>query len=354
MNHVVDVRVTALPAAYRPLGALRFGLATAVMAQHFQYLLPADQRALLSHMGLGIVAVAIFFVVSGFVVAEANTVFYRNRPAAFLANRLLRIVPPYLAATLLSAAVHTALWQSGRLVLWDYTLNTSPLTPGLLLGGLLGVLPGFHTRYIGQDFEFIPFAWSLRVEMAFYLAATCVLLLARWWRHAVAVSMVLALAACLALLPGAGPSLLSDLPMFLLGAALFSFLSRRDSVHALLAAAGCAAAALGFASLGQHGAPNLAAQFMVLAALLALFIRLASVPAGPRWRTLDRALGDLSYPLYLNHYIVGIAIFDLWPGRGCITYIVGMLVAVALATIMAKTTDAPLLGLRTRLRGASV
>jgi peptidoglycan/LPS O-acetylase OafA/YrhL len=142
--------------------------------------------------------------------------------------------------------------------------------------------------------------------------------------------------------------------MFLLGTSLFLFLSRPNALRGALAAVACVAAALGFSSLGQHGTPNLAAQFVVLSLLLALFIGAADARIAPRWRRLDRALGDLSYPLYLNHYIVGIAIFDLWPSRGGITYIVCMLVAVALATIMAKTTDTPLLGLRTRLRGASV
>jgi peptidoglycan/LPS O-acetylase OafA/YrhL len=105
--------------AYRPLGAFRLLLAVMVMVRHFQRLLSPPEPAWLQHAGLGMVAVAIFFVVSGFVVVEACMVFYAARPAAFFANRLLRLVPPYLAALSLAVIVQSTLWQAGLLRLWD-------------------------------------------------------------------------------------------------------------------------------------------------------------------------------------------------------------------------------------------
>jgi peptidoglycan/LPS O-acetylase OafA/YrhL len=339
---------------YRPLGGFRCGLALMVMAQHFQHLLAPPDRVLFSRLGLGIVAVAVFFAISGFVVAEANMVFYPRRPLAFLANRLLRIVPPYLAALALSAAVHTALWWHGRLALWDFNLTGSPLNPGLLLTGLLGLVPGFHPAYVGQTVEFIPFAWSLRVEMAFYAAASCLLLMAQRWRRAPALALCLATLTALAWLPGAGASLLSDMPLFLAGIALFLLLAKPTLPRQLFAGAALAAACFGFASLGQHGAPDLAVQFLLLGGLLFAFACLAVAPVGPRWQAIDRRLGDLAYPLYLNHYAVGIALFDLWPQRSLLPYSVGILTSVILAHIMARLVDAPLQHVRNRVRGRAL
>src|SRR5271168_1134737 len=93
-------------ARYRPLGAFRFGLALMVVLQHYQHLLPPEQRRIFSSTGSGAIAVAAFFAVSGFVVAEALATFYHDRPGAFLANRLLRLGPPYIAALALSVLVH--------------------------------------------------------------------------------------------------------------------------------------------------------------------------------------------------------------------------------------------------------
>ena len=113
------------PPQYRPFGALRLGLALLVVAQHFQHLLPEDQRTAFHRLGLGAVAVAVFFAISGFVVAEANAVFYPGRPGAFLANRLLRVVPPYFAALALSVLVHAALWQAGTVLRHEGTRGLS-------------------------------------------------------------------------------------------------------------------------------------------------------------------------------------------------------------------------------------
>jgi hypothetical protein len=146
---------------YRPLGAFRFFLALLVLFQHNMQLLAENDRIFFRHAGLGILAVAVFFVISGFIVAEANDTFYRGRPVRFMTNRVLRIVPPYLAALFVSFLVYTYLFSSNRLFLWDEPLIGSPWQPKLLLSGILDIVPFFHPRFLThQDFEFIPFASS--------------------------------------------------------------------------------------------------------------------------------------------------------------------------------------------------
>ena len=340
-------------ATYRPLGAYRFGLALMVVAQHFQHLLPPQQRQPFSNGGFGAIAVAAFFVVSGFVVAEALATFYHGRSGAFLANRVLRLFPPYLAALALSVLVHEALFQSGHLELWDYTLAGSPLAPARLLTGLLGLVPGFNPRWLGQAFEFVPFVWSLRLEMAFYGAAALTMA-ASWrlgstWPIKAAIALGL-LASAAFLLLAHRPGALSTAPMFLVGVAFYLRDARRDTVRALLLAVAIATASAGFASWQQHGAPLPAIQFPVLAFLLGLLAWLLPRGAEGRFKRLDRRLGDLSYPLYLNHYAVGIAAASLAPRSGWPLFAVTVLASVLLAAAAERLVDRPIRGLRDRVR----
>ena len=339
-------------AQYRPLGCFRFGLAMMVVLQHYQHLLPPGARAAFSHMGFGAIAVCVFFAVSGFVVAEANAIFYAGRPGVFLLNRALRLGPPYAAALLLSVLVHAALWQAGSLQLWDYTLHTSPLAPARLASGVLALVPGFDPRWLGADFEFIPFVWTLRLEIAFYVAAFCVMaacarLRARW---PTGVAIVTALAAsAVFLLLARRQGALSTAPMFLLGVSLYLWDSCRTWRRACLLAAATLLAFVGFASWRQHGAPILAWQMSLLTVLLAIFALLAIGFAGQGGRR-DRRLGDLSYPLYLNHYALGILAGALLPWRGWWLWAGVATVAVALAAVAERTVDRPFRRLRNKVR----
>ena len=344
-------------AQYRPLGSLRFALSLMVVVQHFQHLLPQSQREIFSKSGSGAIAVAAFFTISGFIVAEALATFYAGRPAAFLANRILRLAPPYLAALTLSILVHTILWHTGQLVLWDYTLTTPPTAPARLLSGLLALIPGFNPRWLGADFEFVPYVWSLRLEMAFYAAAAATMWLtwrARSPRPAIAITLA-ALSLSLAfLLLTHRPSALSTAPMFLVGVAFFLRAQRPRPPATALLAASLAIGALGFASWRQHGAPDLRLQLPVLAAILALFALLIPRTLAGAPKRLDRALGDLSYPLYLNHYVIGIAASSLIPHPGWPLFTACAAAAIGLAALAERAVERPLRALRTKIRKASV
>lgn len=346
-------RPAAGRAAARPLGALRFGLAVLVTAQHFQHLLPVPRRAVFDHGGFGAVAVAVFFTLSGFVVAEANALFYAGRPGAFLANRLLRLAPPYAAALALSVCVHAALARAGALRLWDYAATPAPLSWAHLASGALGLVPGLHLA-VADPFEFIPFAWSLRAEMAFYAALAAVLLLAgRAGRALVPACMIGVLAGCALLLRPGHPSLLSCAPMFLLGAGFY--LARRGAAGArrVFWVLCLPVAGLGFASWVQHGHPYLTAQLALCGALLLLAAWLARRRVPARLAAWDRVLGDLSYPLYLNHYAVGLVFTALLP-RGAAAYAAGLAVSVLVAWAMMRAVDRPMRRLRDRVRGVGV
>ncbi len=342
---------------YRPLGAFRFGLSLLVVLQHSQHLLVPADRVVFDRTGLGMIAVAIFFVLSGFVVTEANAVFYAGRPWAFFLNRLIRLVPPYLAALALSMLVHAALFCAGRLVVWDFPGAGAPLTLPHVAAGLFGLVPGVITLRSRDAFEFIPFAWSLRMEMAFYGAALAAILaglwLGLWSRPIIGASLAAGLLGSLWFLRLQRPGLLSCAPMFLTGVAICLALRRGGMLRWGFVAAALPVAALGFTSWGQHGHPVLARQGVLLALLLGLFAVLAERRAG-QWQKLDKRLGDLSYPLYLNHYVVGLVLIDVSAARGRAIYALAVVLSVGLAALMGGLVDRPLIAIRTRVRRAAL
>lgn len=342
-------------ARYRPLGAFRFALALMVVLQHFQHLLPVWQRDFFRHAGLGAIAVAVFFAVSGYVVAEALSTFYAGRPVAFLVNRALRLGPPYAAALALSVAVHAALFATGMLVLWDFDSHVPPWTAARLLTGVLGLVPGVSPTLFGADLEFIPFVWSLRLEVSFYLAAAGTMAIAaRAGERVIGWGIAVGLAAAAGFLATGRTGALATAPMFLVGVLLFA-VQRRSAVAdwaGLVLSMACAA--WGFVSWRQHGAPVLAWQLPGLVCLLGLFAALSVLPCPNRWRGLDRRAGDLSYALYLNHYVVGIAAASLADFQHRLLYLLAVLMSVRLAMGMSALAEAPLRAVRDRVRARTL
>lgn len=352
-------------AVYRPFGCFRFLLALLVLCQHELHLLPIANRVYFYHLELGIIAVAIFFVVSGFIVAEANDVFYRRRPWQFISNRLLRLIPPYLAALLMTIAVHYVLFSQGRLVPWDAPLVGSPLQWRVLLSGLLDVVPFFRPSYVShQEFEFIPFAWTLRVEFAFYLYVFGVFLLLSFEtlteraRRMVAVAgfgTAYLLFFAFLLSNSRLPQQMADIPFFLFGISTFRswrYPGRGSRVHVWFAAV-CMLAA--FPLWRQKGSPVLVYQLPILFLLVAMFVNLKGMDISERWQSLDRWLGNLSYPLYLNHFVVLLLLSTIFSGRlGWDLYILGAVFSIILAALMYWIVETPLRHLRDGIRGAAL
>ncbi len=299
---------------------------------------------------------AIFFCVSGFVVAEANTIFYAGRPLAFMVNRLVRLVPGYFAALLLAMAVHEILWQRGALDLWDYPDCGPPLTGARVLVGILGLTPGLGQVLPVASFEFLPFVWSLRLEMAFYAAVALTLMLAAWTgrQWIVPGAMISGLAASLCFAWRMQPGIASTIPMFLSGVALWLAVSGRQMGRMAYLLAVVPVAGLGFATLRQHGHPVLGEQLLLLGILFCIFAILTAWKVPLSWQAVDRGLGDVSYPLYLNHYVVGILLTDLTAQRGMPIYCVAVALSVGLAAAMGRAVDGRLVRLRNRFRGRSI
>jgi peptidoglycan/LPS O-acetylase OafA/YrhL len=350
-------------AVYRPFGIFRFLLALMVLVQHGLVLLPFGDRDFFYDLELGVLAVFTFFAISGFIVAEANSTFYFGRPVPFLLNRALRLVPPYLAALLLVIVVQGVLYHAGRRVSLDTALAGSPWSARAILSGVLDIVPGYQSRFlIHQEFSFVPFAWTLRVEFLFYIAAFIT------WATLARAGAKVRLTVAYAML-GTGyllfffylgrsyslPSQFGFIPFFLFGLAIFFLWRRRNPINAchVVFAAACIFVAMPY--IKQRGHPILEYQIPILASLLLVLFRLAFVArVGSRFKKWDKRLGDLSYPLYVNHGTILLVLLGTIPSYPALSYALAIPLSIALATLMNLIVEKPIRGIRDRLRGRSL
>ena len=158
-------QVGATAVACRPFGLFRMTLALMVMVHHFGIHLASVEASLVfRRLDLGRVAVLAFFILSGFVINEAAETFYDRRPVAFACNRLLRIMPPFFGAIILSYVVQLGLFEAGWLhPLEGERVNASDFTPLALIMNLLAIMPG--ARLLGElpDYLLIRYVWAVRV-----------------------------------------------------------------------------------------------------------------------------------------------------------------------------------------------
>ena len=330
---------------YRPLGAFRFLLAAMVVVSH-THVLGGPALEWLAPLGLGNMAVMTFFVLSGYVIAEATDVFYRGRPGAFLVNRALRIYPPYFVALALSIAVHVLLAPDIRF--YDAAPAEDMFSAKNLTGNalILVVLYGLDKVGITIDYPFVRYAWAVAVELWFYLAFAFLVLLPlgrRTWPLVVAALIAVFVHA---MASEAFGGLRGWIPYFMLGVAIY---------HRQWALAAVALALVNwhaFAYIGKNAHANVAGGLIILDALILVLVILSTrTIAG--LKPLDRFLGDLTYPLYLNHYAVSIAGLTLLaPGAAAFT---ATLAASVLFSYVAMLVTEPFTRrVRNRIRGRAI
>lgn len=268
---------------------------------------------LLSHAGVniaghhpGVMAVAVFYAISGYVMAALIHHHYSHVGATprFYLDRLLRIYPQYGFY-----ALTTAMWY-GATAQPTAFLQHAPQLSDLINN--LSIVPLNYYMYNGADqFTLIPPAWSLGAELLFYLLAPwlwrhwqCALILAGgslgtqllawhgvlhsdWWGYR--------------LLPGV-------LWVFVAGMALHRWhVAQQHKQARLLAMAAPVLAGLALCYLWVRGllVRHYTLEVVVGAAcaLPALQV-LAHWRAGATWRRIDQHLGNISYGVFLNHFLL--------------------------------------------------
>jgi peptidoglycan/LPS O-acetylase OafA/YrhL len=358
------------------MGLVRLLLALAVVAAHAG---PPGGVAWLEMTG-GPASVQCFYVISGFYMALILNEKYVGPGSygVFVRSRLWRLLPMFfvvLAATLLLGWVlHAgfgitiepfATWREhGPGMPWShaFVLAASNVTiVGQDLVNFAAVDPTTHRLFFTPDFHgevqpgwqflLVPQAWTIALELAFYALAP---LLVR--RHALwlAVGVLASLGLRVWLMrhfqvrhdPWTYRFFPTELAMFLAGA--FAFRAHRSlAARGWLRPSACAMATLlllgliagyrllpGWCCSAPYGVPLLAAVTTVL---------LPWVFHGTRESRVDRAIGELSYPVYLVHYLfVFVAGAVAWPWLDRHRGVVLLVVTLAAAWLLWRTVGLPL------------
>ncbi|MBA1195423.1 acyltransferase [Pseudomonas entomophila] len=165
------------------MGILRFLLAALVVVSHMAYTVQG--------LNPGVWAVVIFYILAGHVVAKlwANRPYEKLRDSIlwFYKDRSLRIFPLYFAALAFGAAV----WGLGAKI---YFLSARPDFSHWLAN--FTVVPLSYYMWNGMDqFTILPPAWSLGVELQFYLLVPLLMLSSRVAIFAIFASVMVFIAA---------------------------------------------------------------------------------------------------------------------------------------------------------------
>jgi len=358
---------------YRALGGFRFVLAVIVVLSH-TWFLSFDHRSFVQDLGVGNFAVMGFFVLSGFIISEAIDIFYRDRPGAFLGNRFLRLAPPYWAAAIFSILIHAILSSAGILMLPDYA---SP--PGVMFDfrnlavQITGIFPLFNVNHFFPRVEwyyFVRFAWAIFVEFVFYFSiAICV----AFWPVARKISSIRVYLVSIAT-AALGVHVFSEyvhpmhtsfafFPYFVLGASIYCRKVRQDRVAVVIAAVSYILVAIHFLRYTQGQLPlyvdwwsgvTRPVVFIPTLTMLAIPLLLEyilGIRLSDRLTKFDQSLGDLTYPLYLNHYAVLVAAYSLFPKPYWIVQITTVAISFAVSLVLQRLVEGPMSRIRDQIRG---
>ncbi|MCR4469384.1 acyltransferase [Burkholderia sp. SCN-KJ] len=322
-------------------GAFRFLLATIVVASHF------------TSANIGVASVYLFFALSGYWVSEMWSRKYsktRSPYVTYLISRVWRIAPVFLLCSMLALFL---LLRAPGIV--SPVIPFDPIEPNSIIPSfiLLGY-SALHTGPLGP-------AWSLDVEMQFYIIAP--ILIAVFPRRPVLTALAIIALALVSAAIWKARSIGCTLPFFLAGIACARMPALRPSSVIAKASAGLFCGALGLFAIvpalrpvmftGAH--PGAMSAFNpalnVLLGTLALPFALHSVSR--HGGNIDRLMSDWSYSLYLFHWIPLVFVQHYLPGinqhghlvRGLLTLPV---LAATYAISLAITTwlDRPLNSLR--------
>lgn len=308
----------------------------------------------LSHIGVGVfrlnpgvIAVVGFYLVSGYVMTGLIRRYYNrsDRTLGFYRDRFLRLYPHYLVIAGITLA-----WLAATGAVTDYL--RAPPTIGRLLENALVVPLNWFMFNQSDRFTLIPPAWSLGAEVQFYIVVPAILL------TGIRLPLLLASVAVYAsasfgiinsdwfgyrLLPGV-------LWIFLLGTCLYDLHQEPDwRRRGTVACVGVTALAAAFALLlavTRH--VTLPYNRETLIGLVAGVTAIQLLAHRPR-RPLDDFIGNLSYGVFLCHFLV-MWVFFGGQVSGWAQTLGYLSIAVAIALCMFLLVERPVLRLRHRLR----
>lgn len=267
------------------------------------------------------VAVQCFFVISGFYMALVlNEKYGPGSYWLFISNRLLRLWPAYFVVLILSLAFANN-WQPVFALSWSdiaFFVGSQILIVGQDLYLFLFVTNGalaFTAHYTDvssplYSFAPIPQAWTLGLEIYFYLLAPFLvrrgpLFIAMVIAASLALRMLLQWAFGLSGQPWSFRFFPSEIALFMAGSlGYYAYASQNEAQRRLTKTLLSLAAALLFVALAINrwdGIPRLASLSLLALVIVGVPI-LFETTKNIAW---DRYVGELSYPLYVCHFLAG-------------------------------------------------
>mgnify|MGYP000083950433 CR=1 FL=1 len=284
----------------------------------------------------GRLAVQLFYVISGFLISYVLTAtdHYQGAVGKFYANRFLRLFPIYLAVAALTLTAHIVsggsffrIYESLPFSAELFLVLSNIFIFGqdwLMFFGIHDSALAFTGSFANSDVPLykgllVPQAWTLGVEMSFYLVAPFVLRSPRRLLFLLAASLILR---AILIATGVGRSdpwtyrfFPTELALFLIGSLSHQVLLPRmkawtQRVKRLpeLGTAILFAYIVVHFSIGINPTVRDGIAVLLFAALLPLAFLFQSR------HKLDKAIGELSYPLYICHMLVIMAFSWLMHG----------------------------------------
>lgn len=304
----------------------------------------------------GQIAVEIFFVISGFYMAMILESRYKGRVKAFYLNRALRIYPvywvclgTYLVWGLFNESTNAFYWLSNIFLLGGDSLTSQ----------LLG-LP--------NDSLIIRPAWTLTLELAFYLLAPLLVRLSNRGLLAIATTL------CVSKLFVAG--VLLDKPefwtnvflpfefgYFFAGITIWRFrIQIAEAVQAnsylTWAAAITTLLAAGIRYMANEILPFFLGDYLLPMGFVILvsfhipkLMEIFRLSSGDRW------IGDLSYPIYISHLFVVDRLIELrnaqFPAAPDVLVFLVIIASAITAGVLLRTVDLAIADVRSKIRVAA-
>ena len=296
---------------------------------------PLDSNVLITAIHYGHYGVQLFFVISGFILALPFLRWHclgekEVRLSSYFARRLTRLEPPYLINLALLTAAHAILLQQ----------PVSELMPHLAASAFY-----CHNLLFGQASTINFVAWSLEIEVQFYLLTPVLMQVARWRSLSgrfllYSVGFVFPLLVRHSLTPGTAITRLLDLSIaghlqyFVAGIAACDLYVNKQTWRTLeslgdalgIVAAIATALALTAPTVGSYLLPIAFAALLWSALTGKIHRRISSSP-------LLTAIGGMCYSIYLYHpsikSLAGRAVIH-WPSLDIVPLMVYLLQLLAL------------------------
>lgn len=320
------------------LGLIRIVLAVAVLITHSAYS---------STLTLpGAIAVKLFFIISGFYMAMILCEKYKDHHRLFYKNRFLRLFPLYIATigfivafgiltfALRGASINNSLavlhgYQNGQLTLWTSLFlalaNFSMLFQDLVFflgpdaqGNLAWASAEQMKTVPFYSYLLIPQAWSLSLEVVFYLLAPLVIKRIRTILFWMSISIACRIALFIAGYDGEQfiyRFFPSELVFFLTGS-LSYHLHRQFHVPLLTRLDRYLMIPVVVTIASYQVIPGSLEPFVRGGLYLALAVSIPYIFNRSKDNDLDNRIGDLSYPFYILHMFTYEVLLVLTPRIG--------------------------------------